>query len=153
MILGGAAGAVPAQPCADAHPAAIEVRLSTNAVDLARGDVLDVEARIANTNGGAAMLPLFRLRGGEQLFVVEQQESSYPRVEYARYRLRAVEAGQAALWLVVSYATTDGCGDLPTLFLSARSRPLVVFVRDPPLPARPTPTPTPERTSAASPRR
>jgi hypothetical protein len=151
--LAGGAAAAPETRCADARPAAVEVRLLTDAVDVARGGLLEVEARIVNTNGGVAELPLFRLRGGEQLFAVEQQESSYPDVAYARYRLRALQAGQAALWLVVNYATTDGCGDLPTMFRSARSRPQVIFVHDGPVPARPTPTPTPARTSATSPRR
>ena len=100
-----------------------------------RGELVDLEVEIVNTNGGMADIPLFRLLGAAPLFAIEAQENSYPAVEFARYRLRAVQAGQAALRLSVNFATADGCSGssdrLPVGELAAAGRHGARRVRQP----------------------
>ena len=129
--------------CADVRPAEFELRLSVDPTDPWRGEVVELDVEIVNTNGGIAAIPLFRLRGAEPLFAIEAQETSYPAVEFARYWLRAVHTGQAALQLSVNYETSDGCIDLPIIFQTVSSEPLAVAVRGGSSTPSPTPTATP----------
>lgn len=159
-------------PCDELWPAELEISLRGDRPDPMPGELVDLEGQIINTSGGSAALPLFRLIGAERVFAVEAQSSSYPLVEFARYRLRAVRPGQAALRLAVNFETFYGCVDLPTVvFGSATSPPYVITVRgdagsvtvtptSTATPLRPTLPPMtatkgfrPARTSAASPRR
>lgn len=158
--------------CRPVWPAELEVALSSAPADPMPNELVELDVQINNTSGGLADIPLFQLVGAEPLFVIEAQESSYPLVEFARYRLRAVRPGQAALQLSVNFATTYGCVEWPVfVFRSARSLPYRITVQG--TPATPTATPTatatprhwsdatatatrrltPARTWAASPRR
>jgi hypothetical protein len=159
--------------CDEVWPAELEIEISLHGdrSDPLPGEIIDLEGQIINTSGGSAALPLFRLVGAERAFAVEEQSSSYPLVEFARYRLRALRPGRAALRLAVNFETFYGCIDLPTVvFRSATSPPYVITVRGTvePVSATPTATPTPTpvwpiatattrlspaRTSAASPGR
>ena len=125
------------------RPAQLELRLSVAPTDPRRGELVAIDVEIVNVNGGSAAIPLFRLLGAEPLFVVEAQETSYPAVEFARYWLRAVHAGRAALQLSVNYETSDGCIDMPIIFQTVSSEPLAVAVRGGSSTASPTPTATP----------
>jgi hypothetical protein len=129
--------------CADVRPAELELRLSVDPTDPWRGELVELDVRIVNMNGGIAAIPLFRLRGAEPWFAIEAQETSYPAVEFARYWLRAVHAGEAALQLYVNYETSDGCLDLPIVFQSVSSEPLAVAVHGRLSTPSPTPTATP----------
>jgi hypothetical protein len=138
-----ATGAASTTRCVDGRPAELELRLSVDPTDPWSGELVELDVEIVNINGGIAAIPLFRLLGAEPMFAIEAQETSYPAVEFARYRLRAVHAGEAALRLAVNYETSGGCVDLPIVFLSVSSEPLAVAVRgDSPTPS-PTPTATP----------
>lgn len=125
------------------RPAELELRLSVDPTEPWSGELVELDVEIVNINGGIAAIPLFRLLGAEPLFAIETQETSYPAVEFARYRLRAVHAGEAALRLLVNYETSDGCVDLPILFQSVSSPALAVAVRGGSSTASPTPTATP----------
>jgi hypothetical protein len=138
-----ATGAASTTECIDVRPAELELRLSIDPTAPWRGDLVDLDVEIVNINGGLAAIPLFRLLGAEPLFAIEAQETSYPAVEFARYRLRAVHGGQAALRLLVNYETSDGCVDLPIVFQSVSSGPLAVAVRGGASTPSPTPTATP----------
>lgn len=141
-------------PCQDIRPAELEVGLRADPSEPAVGDVVELDVQITNTTAGQAGIPLFRLVGAEPLFAVEAQESSYPFVEFVRYRLRAVQPGQAALQLSVNFETAVGCSELPVfIFPSTNSPPYPIVVRGDAATASPTPTPTatpPFPTSAAS---
>jgi len=149
--------------CAGLQLAELEISLSSDPPDPLPGELVEVDAEITNTSGGSAGIPLFRLVGAEPLFAIEEQENSYPLVEFARYQLRAVRSGQAALQLSVNFETAYGCVDLPVVvFRSASSLPYLITVRGNVATgsATPTSTPTPLRSratpariSAALPRR
>lgn len=160
-------------PCDEIWPAELAVTLRSDRADPLPGEFVDLEGQVVNTSGGSAAIPLFRLVGAERLFTVEAQDSSYPLVEFARYRLRAMHPGQAALRLAVNFETFSGCIDRPAVvFRSVTSPPYVITVGGAAAEASATPTPTatprrptsratttatkdlrPVRTSAGSPRR
>lgn len=143
LLAFAATGAASAADCVDARPAELELRLSVDPTEPWSGEFVQLDVEIVNINGGIAAIPLFRLLGAEPLFAIEAQETSYPAVEFARYRLRAVQAGEAALRLAVNYETSDGCVDLPIVFQSVSSPPLAVAVRGDASTPSPTPTATP----------
>lgn len=125
----------------DADDLAFE--LHAEPAEVAIGDVVNVEARIASLPERGAAIPLFRLLGAEPAFSVEAQDSSYPALAYAHYRLRALHAGDATLRVAVNFATSTGCGDASRLvFRSARSQMVTIRVRDVVSGDAPTMTPT-----------
>jgi hypothetical protein len=131
VVLAGRPAASAAEPCAGVQPADLAIELRASPPELAVGDVVDVEARITSTADGPAAIPLFRLLGAEPGFAVEAQESSYPALAYAHYRLRALQPGDMALRIAVNFATTVGCGDAPSLVFRSASSPLLpIRVRD-----------------------
>jgi hypothetical protein len=131
-------------PCDELQPAELALTPRADLLDLAVGDVVELQVEITNTTGGPAGIPLFRLLGAEPVFAVESQESSYPDVEFVRYRLRAVRPGQAAPWLAVNFETAIGCVDQPVaVFRLASSAPYPIAVRGAAPTAPPTPTATP----------
>jgi hypothetical protein len=150
------------EPCDD-DIAELQVALRSDSIDPLPGDLVELEAEITNTGGSPAGIPLFQLSGAEPLFAIEEQDDSYPLVEFAHYRLRAERPGQTALQLSVNFETSNDCDDLPlVVFRSARSLPYVITVRGDARrwSATPTTTPTlqrsaatPAQTSAASLRR
>jgi hypothetical protein len=154
-----AAPVSPATPCETVLPAQLEVSLEAEPLDPAVGDVVDLDARITNTTGGLAGIPLFRLAGAEPQFAIEAQENSYPYVEGARYRLRAVRPGLATLRLSVNFETSSGCVDVPLFVFHSTSSPLYsITVRGelPTIAGSPTPTATPTpalRRGSETPRR
>lgn len=137
-----ASGSASTVDCVDVRRAELELRLSVDPTEPWTGEVVELDVEIINVNSGTAAIPLFRLLGAEPLFAIEAQETSYPAVEFARYRLRAVHAGEAALQLAVNYETSDGCVELPIVFQSVSSPPLAVAVRGDASTPSPTPTPT-----------
>jgi hypothetical protein len=178
LVFPAAAGPAAAQtgepgepPCQDVRAAELDVGLRADPPDPAVGDLVELDAQITNMTAGPAGIPLFRLTGAEPLFTIEGQENSYPLVEFAHYRLRAMQPGEAALQLSVNFETAVGCSDLPVfVFPSISSPPYVIAVRGAAATASTTPTATPlpppalpagaaaraqvtpGRTSAASPR-
>lgn len=145
LLARGAATALPARGgCSDAPAAGVAIELRAEPAEVAVGEAITIEAHVtALDDGRAAAIPLFRLLGAEPAFAVEAQESSYPAMAYARYRLRAVQPGEATLGVIVNFAATSDCGDRPTLvFRSARSQPVAVRVGDGDGPRTVTPTPT-----------
>jgi hypothetical protein len=139
--------------CDEVRAAEIEVALSSAPADPLPGDVVDLHVQIVNTSGGSADIPLFQLVGAEPLFAIEAQENSYPLVEFAHYRLRALRPGQAALHVSVNFATSHGCSDLPVfVFRAVRSLPYVIAVHGeaPAASATPTATPAPVRPAAGA---
>jgi hypothetical protein len=137
--------------CAGVQPADVAFELRAEPAEVAVGDTVDVEARIASAPGEHAAIPLFRLLGAEPAFAVEAQESSYPALAYAHYRLRALQPGDATLRVAVNFATTAGCGDAGSLvFRSARSQLVTIRVREvaagEPRTVTPTPTMLPDTT-------
>jgi len=154
-----AAAVSPATPCETVLPAQLEVSLAAEPLDPAVGDVVELDARITNTSGGLAGIPLFRLAGAEPQFAIEAQENSYPYVEGARYRLRAVQPGLATLRLSVNFETSSGCVDVPLFVFHSTNSPLYsITVRGevPTIAGSPTPTATPTpalRRGSETPRR
>jgi len=117
--------------CAGVQPGEIAFELRAEPAEVPVGDIVEVEAHIASLPDGRAAIPLFRLLGAEPAFAVEAQDSSYPALAYAHYRLRAIQPGDATLRVAVNFATTTGCGDTPSLvFLSAHSQLVTIRVRD-----------------------
>jgi len=130
-------------PCDEVHPAELTLTARADLLDLAVGDVVELQVEITNTTGGRAGIPLFRLLGAEPLLAVEAQENSYPYVEFVRYRLRAVREGQAVAWMAVNFETAIGCVDQPIgVFRSASSAPYPIAVRGAAVTASATPTAT-----------
>ena len=117
--------------CAGVQPGEIAFELRAEPAEVPVGDIVEVEAHIASLPDARAAIPLFRLLGAEPAFAVEAQDSSYPALAYAHYRLRAIQPGDATLRVAVNFATTTGCGDTPSLvFLSAHSQLVTIRVRD-----------------------
>lgn len=140
--------------CDEVHPAELDVRLQADPPDPEVGDEVMVDAQLVNTTGGPAGIPLFQLTGAEPCFAIEEQESSYPSVEFVRYRLRAVRAGQTQLRLSVNFETSFACVDAPMIFFrSADSPPYLLMVRgDAITTPTPTGTPLPQSPMRATPR-
>jgi hypothetical protein len=148
--------------CDEIRPAELDFSLRVDPPEPEVGDAVVVEARIDSGSGALAEIPLFQLLGAEPWFAIEEQENSYPYVDFVRYRLRAVRAGQAVLQVSVNFETACGCRAAPLVsFRTATSLPYPIAVRGDAT-ASPTPTPrpptrtvalTPARISAASPRR
>jgi len=131
-------------PCDELRPASLDFVLHADADELDVGEVVEVEAQIVHTAGGLAGIPLFRLAGAEPAFAIEDQDSSYPDVEFVRYWLRAIRPGRAELQVSINFETSAGCTDAPLfLFRSARSARYPITVRgDVRAASTPTPTPT-----------
>jgi len=117
--------------CPGGQAADLGFELRAEPADVAVGDTVDVEVRISAGADAHAAIPLFRLWGAEPTFAVEAQDSSYPALAYAHYRLRAVQPGDATLRVAVNFATTSDCGDARSLvFRSAHSPPMTIHVDD-----------------------